>query len=125
MTKKLRIIYLIIFTVLFLTEIFIALIVHDNFIRSYIGDVLVTILICSLLRIFVPQKVSALPIYVFVFALFVELCQYFDVVKLLGMENSALISTLVGRTFSVIDLVCYAVGCIVFWLVENAINKIT
>lgn len=122
--KKLRLTYASVFFILLLTEIYIGLFVHDSFVRPYIGDVLVTILLCCLLRIIVPNGVPALPIYVFVFAALVEIAQYFDVVKLLGLANSTFISTIIGRTFSSIDLICYAAGCLVFWAVEKAVKSI-
>lgn len=116
--KKPRIIYAAIFGVLLLTEIAIALFVHDRFIRPYIGDVLVTILLCCLCRIVIPKGVRLLPVYIFLFAVTVEIAQYFDIVKLLGLENSVFLSTIIGRSFSVWDIVCYAAGCLVFFGVE-------
>ncbi len=103
---------------LLLTEILIALFVRDDFVRPYVGDVLVTVLICCFLRIFFPCGVKALPVYVFIFAAAVEVLQYFDVVKLLGLESNRLLSTIIGRTFSFADLICYAVGCLLFFIVE-------
>ena len=119
MSKKLRIIYANAFGVLLFAEIMIALFAHDDFIRPYIGDVLITILICCLCRIVFPKGVLSLPVYVFVFAVFVELMQYFQIVKLLGLENSTFFSTIIGTTFSTVDLICYGVGCFVFWAAEK------
>lgn len=119
MSKKLRIIYANAFGVLLFTEIMIALFVHDDFIRPYVGDVLVTVLICCLCRTIFPKGVLALPIYVFAFAVFVELMQYFQIVKLLGLENNAFFSTIIGTTFSTVDLICYGIGCFVFWSAEK------
>jgi hypothetical protein len=119
--KKARAIYAAMFCILFLIEVCIALFVHDDFLRPYVGDALVTILLCCLCRTVIPKGLPALPVYVFVFAALVEAAQYVDVVKLLGLEGNAVISTIVGRTFSWADLICYAVGCLVFWLVEAAV----
>ena len=123
--KHTRNIYLAAFCVLLFVEICIALFVHDRFVRPYIGDVLVTVLLCCLCRVAVPGGVPALPAYVFGFAALVEVAQYFDVVSLLGLENNAVISTLVGRTFSWADLICYASGCFVFWLAEKAVKNVS
>ena len=122
--KKERLIYAVLFSALFIIEILIALFVKDNFIRPYIGDVLVTTLLCCLCRVIIPKGVRFLPIYVFVFSAVVELMQYFDIVKLLSLENNRLLSTVIGRTFSVVDLLCYAIGCIAFVGVETAIKKL-
>ena len=120
MMKKRRIIYALIFGVLLCTEVCIGLFVHDDFVRPYIGDVLVTVLICCLCRIVLPKGVPALPVYVFIFAALVEAAQYVDVVKLLGWEGNAILSTVIGRTFSWPDILCYAIGCVIFWIVEKA-----
>ena len=117
--KKRRIIYALIFLAILLVEIGIALFVRDDFVRPYIGDALVTVLLCCLCRVALPEGVPALPLYVFVFAALVEIAQYVDVVKLLGWENNAFRSTIIGRTFSWADILCYGAGCLVFWIAEN------
>ena len=119
MLKKSRTTYAVAFGVLLFIEIIIALFVHDAFVRPYIGDVLVTVLLCCLCRIIIPKGVSALPIYVFVFAALVELAQYVNVVKLLRLENNAFFSTIIGTTFSFVDILCYAAGCLAFWVAEK------
>ena len=78
MKKKLRITYFFIFILLFATEIIIALFVHDSFVRPYIGDVLVVMLVCAFLRILIPDKIMLMPVYATLFAVFVETLQYFD-----------------------------------------------
>jgi hypothetical protein len=122
--KMKRIVYAIIFGILLLTEIAIALFAHDDFVRPYIGDVLVTVLLCSLCRIVFPTGISALPAFIFVFAAMVEVAQYFQIVKLLGLENHTFFSTIIGTTFSPEDLVCYAVGCMLFWIVQLAVDRL-
>lgn len=106
---------------IFITEICIALFVSDNFIRPYVGDMLVTVLICCFARVLFPVKFKAMPVYVFLFSALVEIGQYFDFVKLLGYDDNLFISTLLGRTFSFADLVCYAIGCLVFAIIDYII----
>ena len=123
MEKKLRLGYAIAFAVLLGIEILIALFVHDRFIRPYIGDVLVTVLLCCLCRIFVPKGMMALPVCIFAFAALVEIGQYFEIVKLLGLQSSKFFSVLLGTTFSFWDLLCYGIGCLIFWIAEKGIKK--
>lgn len=124
--KMKRVLYATSFTLLLLIEILIGLYVHDNFVRPYIGDVLVTILLCCLCRTAVPKGITLLPIYVFIFATLVEVAQYFDIVKILGVENSPLLSTIIGTSFSFIDILCYGVGCLIFWIAEIfVLRKVT
>jgi len=123
MKTKLRIGYGLLFLLLLITEVAIAVFVHDRIVRPYVGDVLVTVLLCSLCRVLIPTGVKALPGYVFLFAAAVEIGQYFDIVKLLGLDGNGFLSVLLGRTFSAMDLVCYAVGCLVFFFVEILLQK--
>ena len=120
--KKTRLTYAALFLLTLLTEVLIALFVRDAFVRPYVGDMLVTLLICCFARIFFPSGVKLLPVYVFIFASAVEVGQYFDIVKLLGLENNTFLSVMLGRTFSLADILCYAAGCILFFGVEKTVN---
>ena len=117
MAKK-RIIYGIITLILLITEVIIALYVHDNFIRPYIGDMIVVILIYTIIRIVIPEKVVWLPLYVFLFACFTEFMQYINIVKLLGLEGNRVISIAVGSVFDWADVICYGIGCILLGIYE-------
>lgn len=121
--KNKRILYLLIFCGLLAIEVVIALFVNDSFVRPYVGDVLVTLLLCCLCRVIVPSKIRLLPIYVFVFAACVEIGQYFDLVALLGLADNRILSVTLGRTFSWADLVCYAVGCVAAFMLDRITLK--
>ena len=120
-----RLLYLLIFCGLLATEIVIALFVNDAFVRPYVGDMLVTSLLCYLCRVIVPNNVRLLPVYVFMFAAAVEIGQYFDLVALLGLENNRILSIALGRTFSWLDIGCYAVGCAAAFGLDQTIIKKT
>ncbi|MBQ7779776.1 MAG: DUF2809 domain-containing protein [Clostridia bacterium] len=121
--KKLRVAYLIAFFALLCIEILIGAFVHDAFVRPYVGDVLVVILIYCLVRIFKPTGIKLLPLCVFFFALMVELLQLANIVDLLGIPHNSIIAIMVGTSFSFIDIICYAVGCIIVYLTELIIKK--
>ena len=122
--KKQRIPYAILFLMLLVTEILIGLYVNDNFVRPYVGDVLITILLCCLFRTITQNKVKLLWVYVFIFATFVEFAQYIQIVKILGLENNRLLATIIGTSFSHIDLVCYGIGCLLFWASETFVRAL-
>ena len=117
--NKSRLAYLIIFILLLTIEILIALFVHDSFVRPFVGDILVVVLICAFLRIFIPDKIRLLPVFATLFAVTVEALQYFDFVKLLGLENNPVISTALGRTFDTRDILCYIIGGALFFAAET------
>ena len=106
-----RLPYLIATLVLLATEVCIGLFVHDGFVRPFIGDVLVVILIYTFIRIFIPEKMRLLPLYVFIFSVIVELLQYLKIVEVLGLQDNAFLSTVIGTSFDIRDILCYFVGC--------------
>lgn len=118
-TTKKRVYYALITLSLLVIEVLIALFVHDKFIRPYIGDVLVTVLICTFLRIFVPKGVKLLPLYVFIFAAGIEVMQYFDIVEILGLADNRFLSILIGSVFDVKDIVCYGIGCVLVEVIHT------
>ncbi len=120
---KRRIGYAAAMVLLIITEVLIALYVHDDFVRPYFGDMLVVIAVYCAVRIFIPVKCKLLPLYVFIFAGGVELLQYFDLVGKLGLENNVFLRTLLGSVFDVKDIACYAVGCIALGIYEVIIRR--
>ncbi len=123
MKKKLRITYFIILILLFAAEILIALFVHDSFVRPYMGDALVVMLVCAFLRIFIPDKIRLMPVYATLFAVFVETLQYFDFVNVIGLADNEIISTVIGRTFDIKDIICYISGGIIFFAAEQIVRR--
>ncbi len=116
--NKSRLIYTIIFLILFAIEVLIAVFVHDSFVRPFIGDVLVVMLVCAFLRILIPDKIRLMPVFATAFAVMIEILQYFDFVKLLGLENNVILSTALGRTFDIKDICCYIIGGVIFFVAE-------
>ena len=121
--KSNRILYGSVFCGLLGIEVCIALFINGSFIRPYVGDMLVTLLLCCLCRVIIPSKLRLLPLYVFAFAACVEIGQYFDLVALLGLADNRFLSVLMGRTFSWLDLLCYAVGCVAAFLLDQIVWK--
>lgn len=114
-----RITYAVATACLFCIELCIALFVHDNFVRPYIGDVLVVVLLYTFVRIFIPEKVRLLPLYIFLFAAGVEVLQYFRIVEVLGLSENRVLSVVVGSVFDWKDILCYGVGCMVLGVYEG------
>lgn len=115
---KKRLFYIVATLILLAVEVCIALFVHDNFVRPYIGDVLVVVVIYTFVRIWIPEKIRLLPFYIFVFAAGVEMLQYFRIVEVLGWQGNTFLAVLVGSVFDVKDIICYGIGCIILGIWE-------
>lgn len=129
MTKnslKPRVKYLIAFVLLFLTEVLIALFVHDDIIRPFGGDVIVIWVVYCFVRVFLPCRLRLLPLWVFLFAVFIEIMQYINIVEILGLSDSRILTTVIGTSFSFIDIVCYALGALTLaaiGIIRKAVKK--
>lgn len=115
--------YLFLTIILFLIELVIALFVEDRIIRPFIGDVLIVILIYCFLRIFLTVNYWKLALGVLIFAFTIEILQYFDYVKLLGLENNRVLSVALGRTFELLDFAAYFTGFLLIILTEKLYGR--
>jgi hypothetical protein len=111
--------YLFAFLCLLIVEVIIALFVHDNIIRPYIGDFLVVILLYTLIRAFIGKPIKNLPVYIFLFAFAVEMAQYFRIIEILNLSDNKFAATILGTSFDIKDLLCYLVGAIVLKIWER------
>lgn len=114
-----RIGYLVAFFVLLAVEICIGLWVRDAFMRPYVGDMLVTVLLCCLSRAVFPKLSPAVP--AFLLAAAVEGAQWLELGKLLGL-NGTVLGVILGATFDWVDILCYGVGCLLFAAAERMIK---
>lgn len=108
----------ILFMIFLVIEVLIALYVHDDFVRPYLGDVLVVVVLYFFVRIWIPEKYRWLAGAIFVFAAAVEVLQYFRLVEILGVENNVFLRTILGSTFDFKDIVCYGAGCLLLGFCE-------
>ncbi len=111
--------YFILTILLFIVEVLIALYVRDNFIRPYLGDILVVILIYCFMKSFFKLSVLTTAISVLLFSFAVEFLQLINVIEILGLENSKIARIVIGTSFSWFDLLAYVVGIIFVLYVEK------
>lgn len=108
---------------IFTIETLIALYVNDNFVRPYIGDVLVVILIYCFIKSFLEVKVLSTALFVLLFAFTIEYLQYLNIIEKLGLQNSKIARTVIGTSFSWVDILTYIVGILIVIAVEYFLRK--
>lgn len=112
-----RIIYAALFVMLTAAEILIGAFVHDSFVRPYVGDVIVVVVIYCFVRIFIPERVRVLPLYIFILSAGVEILQGLQIADRLGI-TSPVLRTIIGTVCDPKDIICYAVGCLILGVFE-------
>lgn len=115
---KLNVKYLIAFILIFAIEFVIAVYVHDSIIRPSVGDILIVILMYCFIRAFITKEIKHLPLYLFIFAVAVEISQYFHMADLLHIHNRV-IRILMGTSFDIKDILCYFLGFLILCLFEK------
>ena len=104
---------------IFTVEVLIALFVHDDFVRPYLGDFLVVILMYCFIRSFLRLPVLTVAASVLCFAFAIEALQFLNVVEKLGLQESKFARTVLGTSFSWLDLLTYAIGIVVVVWIEK------
>jgi hypothetical protein len=111
--------YFLLAVLIFFIEVFIALYVHDAFVRPYLGDVLVVILIYCFVKSFFDWPVLPVAMSVLAFSFAVETLQYFNIIEILGLEKSNLARTIIGTSFAWLDLLTYVIGITIVFFLER------
>ena len=103
------------------TEILIALFAK-GFLRHFVGDFLVVILIYCFIRIFFKAKNDFKIISsIFIFSISIELLQILKLPKILHVKNP-IIEIILGSTFDWFDLLAYFLGCLLILLINCYLN---
>lgn len=113
--------YFLLTILLFITEVLIALFLHDNFIRPYVGDYLVVILIYCFCMSFISAAVWKIALATLLFSYLIETLQYFNLVGMLGLQHSRIANIIIGNSFAWADILAYTLGIftvvgIEYWL---------
>jgi Protein of unknown function (DUF2809) len=110
--------YRVLLTAAFISEVAIAIFVHDDVVRPYIGDSLAVILLYLFLRSFTRlQLISALSLALLL-AYAIEIGQYFRLIEILRLDGVPLLGTIAGSHFDWIDFISYTGGALFVLVVE-------
>jgi hypothetical protein len=115
--------YFFLTVLLFTTEVLIALFLHDNFIRPYVGDYLVVILIYCFCMSFVSAPVWKISAATLLFSYLIETLQYYNLVGILGLRHSTLANIIIGNSFAWNDILAYTLGVLTIIGIEYFICR--
>lgn len=104
---------------LFGVEVLIALYMHDRFVRPYLGDFLVVVLIYCSVKAFLNAPVLKTALFVLLFSYTIEVLQYFQIVQRLGLQHIAVARIVIGTSFEWGDLLAYTGGILLVLLIEK------
>ncbi len=109
---------------LFITEVLIATVFKDIFfVRAYLGDVFVMMLMYYFIQAFIKVNPTKLIIGLFIFSCAIEFLQYFHFGELIGFKDNKIAMIVLGNSFSWIDILCYFAGAVVLYFIEVFPNR--
>lgn len=120
--------YITLFIVLFAIEVIIATYIHDNFIRPYLGDTIVIVLIYAFVMGFfslghtLSSKIKV-AFYVLLFAFIIEALQASSFIYSVGLDDYKWARVILGTSFSWWDMLAYIAGFIAIVSVEWLLDK--
>ncbi|WP_394990237.1 DUF2809 domain-containing protein [Emticicia sp.] len=113
----------IIFVLLFLTEVIIAMYVHDAIICPFFGDFLAVIALYYLLKSLLKFSNLTLVLSSLLFAYFLEILQFFDFLNYSGLKQYKIIAIVLGTSFAWGDIVSYTLGALFVMLSEKQLKN--
>lgn len=118
-----RLVFGILTILLFGIEVLIGLYAH-GWVRSYLGDVLVVILLYTIVRTIIPKKGRwfVIPTAILIFAFIVEFLQLWGFCDRFGITNE-LLRIIIGTGFSWIDIASYCIGIIPCYVSEYLLSR--
>lgn len=114
--RRRRGIYAVLTVLLIVVECLIARYVQDSFVRPYVGDMLVVMVLYCLVRCILPTGLPWLPLGIFAFGAMVELVQYLNVLEYLGLDHYRVLRIALGTVGDLKDILCYAIGCLCIYV---------
>ncbi len=116
--------YLLLTLFIFLVEVLIATkLSHIFFVRAYLGDVIVVMLLYTFVKSFIKVNNEKLILVILIFSFLIEFAQYFNIAEKLGFQKGSLMYIVIGNSFSWIDNLCYAVGCLLLYIFVKSTNN--
>jgi len=110
---------LIIAVIIFIIEFLIATTFKDIvFVRAYLGDVLVVMLMYYFVKAFVEVDNTKLIIALLIFSCIIEFLQYFHFAEMIGFKDNKIAMIVLGNSFSWIDILCYLADGLILYLIE-------
>ncbi|MET3536548.1 ribosomal maturation YjgA family protein [Chryseobacterium limigenitum] len=116
--------YFVLTILIFLVEVLIATKLKNIFfVRAYLGDVIVVILLYTFVKSFFIINNQKLILGILAFSCLIEFAQYFNIAEKLGFREGSLMYIVIGNSFSWIDILCYVAGCLLLFLFVKFINS--
>lgn len=117
---KRRLVYFCLTILCLIACIFIVILFNDNqFIRGFIGDIIVISLIYFFIKIFYDFHAVKLTVFTLLVAFITEFLQYIKITTFFGLEHNTIAQLILGSVFDPYDLIAYTIGAILVYIIDT------
>ncbi|MCL6219669.1 DUF2809 domain-containing protein [Zunongwangia pacifica] len=104
-------------------EFLIARSLNGGFIRNVFGDYLIVFVMYYFLLTFYKWQKFKLAVFVLLFAYLIELLQYVQILKILGIQKSTATDMILGSSFDWLDMLAYTLAFLSIIGIAKVFNK--
>lgn len=98
---------------------------NDSFVRGYIGDFIIVILLYFFIKSIYDFQPINLALITLTFAFLTEFMQYIGIMNYFGLGNNLISKIIIGSEFDPFDLIAYVLGlCLAYYIDDRIIKKI-
>jgi hypothetical protein len=88
------------------------------FVRGFIGDIIVILLIYFFMKVFYDFKALNLTVCVLALAFLTEFLQDLKLITFLGLQHNAAARIILGAVFDPFDLIAYVIGAVLVYIID-------
>ncbi len=122
---KRRLIYVAITVICFISCVLIVkLFAKNQFIRGFVGDIVIILLIYFFIKSFYNFHSVKLTIFILLLAFTTEFLQYLNLISTLGLGGNIFAELIIGAVFDPLDLIAYIIGAITAYTIDVNIIKL-
>lgn len=111
--------YFVILISLLLVEVLIAVFLHDDFIRPFVGDFLSSIVVFYFIKSFFNLDNFRAAMISLLFSYFIEALQFVHFLQFSGLKKYKIIAIMLGNSFSWGDMLAYTLGVWAVYLIQK------
>lgn len=90
----------------------------NRFIRGFIGDSIIVMVIYSFFKTIADFNSIKLAVSIILFSFVIETLQYFKIIRILGFEENYITRIIFGSVFDSMDLLAYLIGVFVIYSID-------
>jgi len=92
---------------------------NNQFIRGFVGDIIIILLLYFFIKNFYDFYPAKLTIFILLLAFTTEFLQYLNLISISGLKGNIFAELIIGSVFDPLDLIAYTIGAIMVYVFDT------